>query len=344
MNIYPYTAEDESYLLFEVDNVYISNYQVEIINNNLDILVLPIKERQVNNKVKFDINITNKKSIKELTSNSVLSYSEYLNIITKICEIQLKCEDYLLHPQNLILNNNTIFIDNNTGEIYIVYLPIKNESLNRGMEEFKKYIVELSSLVDGRSSKEDLDTIKSINQYVYNPNITGIRLKRYLEGLQQKSKEQNLILDTKKEEPIVVKSKRKKGLMSGLREIFYKAKEKEEQMKNKEVEEVKMVEERAYLTYNATTALEKIYIDKDVFLLGRLEEAVDYVINSNAVGRVHARIQKIDNSYFLTDLVSKNGTYINGVKLVGNESYKLKNGSEIKIANVVLHFNRDVLQ
>ena len=38
---------------------------------------------------------------------------------------------------------NTIFIDKNTDEIYMVYLPIKNEKLGSNIEGLKKCIISL---------------------------------------------------------------------------------------------------------------------------------------------------------------------------------------------------------
>ncbi len=78
---------------------------------------------------------------------------------------------------------------------------------------------------------------------------------------------------------------------------------------------------------------EVILIVKPEFTLGRLESQVDYVIRNSAVGKVHAQIITKENSYFIKDLNSKNGTCINGVKIDSNEEYKIENNDRITLAN-----------
>lgn len=80
-------------------------------------------------------------------------------------------------------------------------------------------------------------------------------------------------------------------------------------------------------------AKEEIPIDKNEFLIGRLEDMVDYVINNNAVGKVHAQITIRNNKYYLKDLNSTNGTMVNDIKLVCNEENEIKDGDRITFAN-----------
>ena len=85
--------------------------------------------------------------------------------------------------------------------------------------------------------------------------------------------------------------------------------------------------------------MENIPIEKDVFLFGRIAGGVDYVINNTAASRVHARIEHISNEFYITDLDSKNGTYLNEARLIANERYKLENNNTIKLANMNFKFN-----
>lgn len=82
-----------------------------------------------------------------------------------------------------------------------------------------------------------------------------------------------------------------------------------------------------------TSAGEIILISKPEFTLGRLENQVDYVIRSSAVGKVHAQIVAREGSYFIKDLNSKNGTCINDVKIDSNEEYEIENNDRISLAN-----------
>lgn len=78
---------------------------------------------------------------------------------------------------------------------------------------------------------------------------------------------------------------------------------------------------------------EEIVINKPSFIIGRLEGQVDYVHSNNAIGKVHAEIITREGCYYLKDLNSKNGTFINGKRLESNTEYEIKNNDKITLAN-----------
>ena len=76
-------------------------------------------------------------------------------------------------------------------------------------------------------------------------------------------------------------------------------------------------------------------ITKDIFILGRNTFTAngDNVFNNKLIGRIHCKIEKIDEKYYVEDLNSVNGTYLNGVKLEGTVKNVIKNGDRLKLAN-----------
>lgn len=78
---------------------------------------------------------------------------------------------------------------------------------------------------------------------------------------------------------------------------------------------------------------EKVFLDKGSLLLGRLADSVDYAIANRAVGKIHAEIKKIGEKFYITDLNSVNGTFVNGERLVCNVDAPLTNGDKITLAN-----------
>jgi pSer/pThr/pTyr-binding forkhead associated (FHA) protein len=94
----------------------------------------------------------------------------------------------------------------------------------------------------------------------------------------------------------------------------------------------------AFLMSKKAGTVEKIFINKDQFKIGRLAGEVDYVSDNSAVGKVHAEI-KIDNDkYYLMDLSSRNGTFINGQRINSNELYEIKNDDSVVFANSEFKF------
>ena len=55
------------------------------------------------------------------------------------------------------------------------------------------------------------------------------------------------------------------------------------------------------------------------------------------VSRRHASLEKVDKMATLTDLNSKNGTFLNGHLLFGNQRRILRDGDEIRLAQLVMY-------
>ena len=83
---------------------------------------------------------------------------------------------------------------------------------------------------------------------------------------------------------------------------------------------------------------ENIEIDKFPFILGKLQEFTDYQIQDDCVSRLHLKIDEIEGDYYITDLNSTNGTFINGYRLESNEQRQINIGDEIKVANINYKF------
>ena len=86
--------------------------------------------------------------------------------------------------------------------------------------------------------------------------------------------------------------------------------------------------------------------DKDVtikvnelpFIVGKLKDKVDYAIMDEAISRLHAKFDYIDNNQLVvTDLNSKNGTFINGERLLANETRKVNIGDDVGFADLVFN-------
>ena len=71
--------------------------------------------------------------------------------------------------------------------------------------------------------------------------------------------------------------------------------------------------------------------------IGRNEDN-NIVVSNMAVSGYHAKIDLVGNNFFLTDLQSMNGTYINDRKIV---STKLGNKDKITIGKHLLEFYMD---
>jgi hypothetical protein len=80
-----------------------------------------------------------------------------------------------------------------------------------------------------------------------------------------------------------------------------------------------------------------IEIDKDSALIGR-ELTCDVVLNDGSVSRRHAKIERIEGAFKITDQGSANGTFLDSQRITGSF---LKNGQELRLGGMVYRVEVD---
>ncbi len=86
---------------------------------------------------------------------------------------------------------------------------------------------------------------------------------------------------------------------------------------------------------NDSVVKQKIELGRKPISIGRHPEC-DIIIDNGSVSRHHAKIVNESGSYFVQDLDSRNGTFVNGSQI--HNLMKLYDGSEIQICDVKFHF------
>jgi len=112
-----------------------------------------------------------------------------------------------------------------------------------------------------------------------------------------------------------------------------------------------MEQDRTYLSgqrEEAVTGARLIYlgggeerdfvVDKDIFLIGTDASAVDGVLKSRAAGEIQAKITRAENTYYIEDMNSANGTLVNGEILIYKEVRRLEEGDRITFADISYRF------
>ncbi len=86
------------------------------------------------------------------------------------------------------------------------------------------------------------------------------------------------------------------------------------------------------LAYEGTGSEADYIIDKDIFLIGGRNTDADARLKASGISRSHARITRDDGEYFIEDLNSRNGTYLNGQLLPYKERRRMKPGDRLRFA------------
>lgn len=86
---------------------------------------------------------------------------------------------------------------------------------------------------------------------------------------------------------------------------------------------------------------ERILLTKESFAIGRNPDYVDYVVNSPTVGRLHLQIIQRDTRYYVIDINSKNGTFINKNRIQSNIEEPVHSGDIVQIGAEEFYFYCD---
>jgi pSer/pThr/pTyr-binding forkhead associated (FHA) protein len=84
--------------------------------------------------------------------------------------------------------------------------------------------------------------------------------------------------------------------------------------------------------------LKEIPLDKPLITIGRRADN-DVVIDNLAVSRYHARVVEDSGAFFIEDIGSTNGTYLNDMRVA---KQRLRAGDQIRIGKHVLVYEEDV--
>lgn len=95
---------------------------------------------------------------------------------------------------------------------------------------------------------------------------------------------------------------------------------------------MKQGEKPVLVIHEGERAGQRWTIQNETLLIGRGTEC-DLVLPERQVSRQHLKIKLVDDQYWVEDLDSKNGTWVNGAQLKGERP--LKDGDEIQIALAV---------
>lgn len=79
----------------------------------------------------------------------------------------------------------------------------------------------------------------------------------------------------------------------------------------------------------------RIYVSKESFVIGRNTEKVDYAVTfSKAIGREHCRLTLENEGWYVEDLNSSNGTFLNGARLTAGKPAAIKAGDKLRLADI----------
>lgn len=283
-----------SYILNENDKFSLTEYKVL---KNQSKNFIKCSKLLYNGKIKLIYFSAEFKSLRNMFGaiDSDTFITIIANLINALLDIQ---QNGFLNCNNIDLSYDKIFIDQRNFEINLIYLPVSNEETSSLSfeNEFKADIIKLISS-DPAYSSEKMGRICS---YLSNGTLT-------LKEVYAK---------------ICSEIKGNAGKVSFKNDLKSIDKEK------------KSLSQPTLYFHSINSSNVEFRINKSEFVIGKNAAAVDGAITFNkAISRIHCKIIYQNNNYYIVDLSSANGTYVNGSRITPNDGFPLSNGDSVRLAN-----------
>lgn len=351
-----------NYIVIANNNISISDYRLNMliknsISNFMDILV-----SCVDGIVELSYDISSKQSIRVTFENTKMEYEDIVMLLKNVTGAVKISEKYLLKPDDIILTTDLIFMDCNKDNMWFCYYP---NSGNNFREELRELIQEIM-LVTKHSDKQAVELIYGVYNIVNSYEYTLEELEEYVDERNIKEEyekcniyeeisvgnyvsESNSVYDYSEKKNLVkepdeakenrgmlyskINSRFNNGILRKISELFTR-------VNNNEIgvsDETMCLSDIDIINITKRTLLSRcekndIEINEYPCVIGKMESKADCVISDKLVSRVHVRILYEDNSFFIEDLNSMNGTYVNGNRLRPYEKEKIEIGDIIRIA------------
>lgn len=279
-------------------------------------------------------------SVNEYIRNQI-NKNDFFFIMEQVIDVIQKIYSNKLVVGNIVWNWEQIYINEVTKELNFIYLPLENPGIEPNFIRFiEQLIYEIKPI-----QETDMGYVSRFIYFLKN-------LKQFDVGVIEEY--------IAKEDPTVVRIIKRHGVgqsgfMTDKPAHYYEHYNKDNNEATGLLEEEEATallddnseEATSLLIDSGTTAQllriltnERIVISKPVFRIGKEPTYSDYrVTNNDKVSRSHADIIQKDNRYFIRDLNSKNGTYINRQRIPTQQEIEIFDGNHITLANEEFEFN-----
>ncbi len=128
-----------SYFIVETDRFYQPDYQMKMLACNEIPGILRVKGRGVNGKSRYEYEIQGKHSLEFMTQKNPVTYEMIMELIRYLMDTMEEMRDYLLNPNQLLLDPRSIFCEN--GRYFFCYYPPNEQGIAESFHELTEFFV-----------------------------------------------------------------------------------------------------------------------------------------------------------------------------------------------------------
>lgn len=305
---------------------------------------LELKINYIDNKPEYYYEISSRQSLKHLSDCKKLVYEDIYTIVSGIKEAVCELERYLLNAECIILEPDKIFLNPINMKPEFCYNPENNQEIIEGVRELFRFFLNAIDSSDKKTVEFTYEIYcKSMQENFNIDSLFEKEKKAEAEKILEESERRECFRETESD------YKSDKSIIEKLKELIFRIFSTNikdiENAEDYEIEKPMLDDDE----YCETVLLESSEFDYRIiseddggvtqiiqfpYLVGKMQSEVDMVVNSEMVSRIHAKFIKKENNVYIMDMNSKNGTYINGIRLCTYEEKQLNPGDKIRFADL----------
>lgn len=304
-------SADQNYLVLEEDN-FQDWYQVGMITRNKIPGFLSCYLSQIDGKAMFFYEITSRQSLSLTLERKRLSARELTKLLESLQGAVRTCQEYLLDADRLLLEPDYIYLDSDGWQFSFCYFPFGESEIHEELQSLAEYLLD-------RLDRQDQRAVALAYEFYRAAGDVNSSLESCLLGWE--------------EEEIRGQENAEEGVETGsdlLREALG-------EMVLEERSGTALLSETSSGTLflrSLNPAYQSMRITGESFLIGKKKDAVDGWLKARGISRIHGKISKEGEVYYLSDLNSTNGTFLNGGRLEVNEKARIRAGDCVGFAEV----------
>lgn len=361
-----------SYMRIELKNE-LGRTEEEMLSHNKIPGILSVGWQREDKRVLLRYDITGKLALDAMLEEKKADALLLERLFGGICNATKQLEKFLLSPEGILLSPEAVFCDYKTGELFFCYFPEEDIPFSERLEHLMEYLLTKTD----HKNNEAVELAYGLYEELLKPAYSLTDIQRFLQERRMHRsdkpdmEETDAIMDKEEAESVTEPQERivrwsmrgwlndkKRSVKDWMpawikgtqwtkikrqrprkQELLFEMDEKEEEQEAFATELLGERQESAkrMLKYEGTDALPDVYITRYPFLIGSAGDC-DGILKGFGISRHHARILLKEDTYFIEDLNSTNGTMVEGGLLTYKTKVSIKKGSVICFANQPYRF------
>lgn len=327
-----------NYLTLSSENSKIPGYEVKMFAGKHITGFLDMTLRRVDEKNVFQYKILSYESVQSHFSKGAIGKKDLKILIAALLRINSVVNEFLLNVDCIVLNPEYVYMDGES--YYFCYYPDNGTHFCEGLKGLMEYVLEHIDHDD----RETVMTAYGLYQRILKNSYTLESLMEVFEEKERQPEVSEVYAETEPKLQMVCEAeayqimeptdREQEGIWEKIKRVFVKRSKKT--IDNG-------VEYGATMLLGANRLIslgssEDILLTHYPFVLGSRTKNCDYTINNPLISRKHAVIWNDGGDFFVEDVGSTNGTYVNGERIPSCEKIRLVKGDKVEFANLKYRF------